>query len=82
MAYTATDNRQNIRRAGSFLAAIGAPIARGLNGFFAALIRIAENNSRTTRLKALAAMTDEQLAMRGLRRQDLVRHVYGDLFYF
>lgn len=44
-------------------------------------VAIMENNSRIKRVDALNALTDEQLAKRGLRREDIVRHVFGDYMH-
>ncbi|SFK96314.1 DUF1127 domain-containing protein [Shimia haliotis] len=51
---------------------------RAIGRFFVAIM---ENNSRVQRVDALNAMTDEQLAERGLRREDIVRHVFGDYMH-
>lgn len=45
------------------------------------MIVAAENSSRMKRIEALNAMTDEQLAERGLKRDEIVRHVFQDLMY-
>jgi len=49
--------------------------------FFNAMVRIAERNPRYRKVQALSAMTDEQLAARGLKREDIVRHVFADVYY-
>ena len=56
---------------------LSAPF-RAIGSFFVAIM---ENNSRIKRVDALNAMTDEQLAKRGLRREDIVRHVFGDYMH-
>ena len=63
--------------------------ARNLRGnvaaFFAAigrgLVRMGENSSRYRRLQALSALSDEALAERGLRRENIARHVFADVYY-
>ncbi|MCB1336071.1 MAG: DUF1127 domain-containing protein [Maritimibacter sp.] len=54
----------------------------------AALTRIAalfvaytEARSRYPQVQALQALSDDQLAERGLTRDDIVRHVFADLYY-
>ena len=55
------------------------------NGIFArildTLVIIAESNHRVRRVEQLQAMSDEQLAERGLRREDIARHVFRDVFF-
>ncbi|MGR3635323.1 MAG: DUF1127 domain-containing protein [Shimia sp.] len=51
---------------------------QAIGRFFVAIM---ESNSRIQRVDALNAMTDEQLAARGLRREDIVRHVFGDYMH-
>ena len=48
------------------------PTARG---FFAAWM---DQLARTDRIDALNALSDAELAARGLRREDIARHVYRD----
>lgn len=45
------------------------------------LVRIAECNHRVRRVQALSAMSDAQLAARGLKREDITRHVFQDMLY-
>lgn len=42
------------------------------------LVSLAETNVYIARIETLNAMTDEQLAERGLKREDIVRHVFAD----
>ncbi|TCL00409.1 uncharacterized protein DUF1127 [Shimia isoporae] len=56
---------------------VAAPF-HAIGRFFVAIM---ENNSRIQRVDALNAMTDEQLAERGIRREDIVRHVFGDYMH-
>lgn len=58
----------------SFLARIG-------RGILDAVEAMQRNNARLRELERLNAMTDEQLAARGLRREDIVRHVFRDVYY-
>ncbi|SEN82325.1 DUF1127 domain-containing protein [Palleronia pelagia] len=45
------------------------------------LVAMGENSSRYRRLTALNRLSDAQLAERGLKREDIVRHVFADVFY-
>lgn len=46
-----------------------------VRGFFATWM---DKLARTDQIEALNALSDAQLAARGLRREDIVRHVYRD----
>ena len=56
-------------------------IARAGIAVFEALARMGERSPQMRRISALSAMTDEQLAERGLKRENIVQHVLGDRFY-
>ena len=60
-------------------------IAAGLNrvfkGIFNFLVSISTAQSRVRQIEFLCALTDEELAERGLSRQDIVRYVYRDAYY-
>ncbi len=56
-------------------------ITRFFAGFGHALIASMEANSRLRTIRHLQAKSDEELADIGLKRDDIVRHVYGDMFY-
>ena len=58
-----------------------APVARFFQIIGDALVRIAESNGRLRHVRALEAMSDAELAARGLKREDIVRHVFSDTFY-
>ncbi len=64
------DRRSFGQQVGAFFTAIGH-----------GLIAMGENSSRYRRLQALNAMSDEQLAARGLKRSEIVRHVFADVYY-
>ncbi|MCC1494910.1 DUF1127 domain-containing protein [Cognatishimia sp. F0-27] len=51
---------------------------RAIGDFFAL---ITESNWRVREAERLQAMSDRELAQRGLRREDIGRHVFRDLFY-
>ncbi len=46
-----------------------------------ALVAMAEANPRMKKVQALQRMTDEELAARGLKREDIVRVVFHDVLY-
>jgi uncharacterized protein YjiS (DUF1127 family) len=58
-------------------------------GFFFSLIdgltrglgRIAETNWRIREAERLNALSDEALASKGIRREDIVRHVFRDVYW-
>lgn len=56
-------------------------LTRMLSGIGHALVAMGEANPRLKRIDALQRMSDEQLAERGIRREDIVRHVFHDVFY-
>lgn len=68
---------------------VSAPAASGLrfrfgtfiDGFVAGLVRIADSNSKYRQMQALMALSDAQLADRGLRREDIARYVFRDQLY-
>ena len=45
------------------------------------LVAIGENNARVREMERLQALSDDQLAARGLTRETIVRHVFRDVFY-
>ncbi len=57
------------------------PFAGFLNGFYSTLVRIAESNTRFAEVEKLQRLTDEELSAKGIRREDIVRHVYRDVLY-
>lgn len=65
----------------SFGSRAGETLGRFLNGvgnFFAA---VGNARARTAEFERLNAKTDAQLAAMGLKREDIPRHVFRDLFY-
>lgn len=46
-----------------------------------ALIRLGEANSRVKQAEFLQSLSDEQLAARGLTRDEIARHVFKDVYY-
>ena len=45
------------------------------------LVELGESNVRVQVMRSLMAMTDEELEARGLKRDDIVRHVFADKYY-
>lgn len=56
-------------------------IADMLNGLFEALARVGESSHRMKEINRLQAMSDEQLAARGLTRDGIAHHVFRDVYY-
>ncbi len=54
--------------------------ARAFDKFFRGLVSMAENSPRMKALNTLHAMDDKQLADMGLRREDIARHVFRDVY--
>ena len=54
-----------------------AVLTRSLAAIFTGLINLAEANPRYLQLQKLQALSDEQLAKKGLKREDIVMHVFG-----
>ena len=44
-------------------------------------VLITESNYRVREAERLQRMTDTQLAARGLKREDIARHVFADMYY-
>lgn len=61
--------------------AVGAPTAGFFETIFNALVRMAESSSRNKEVEALQRLSDEQLAAKNIRRDDIVRHVFRDVMY-
>ncbi|UZD91392.1 DUF1127 domain-containing protein [Cognatishimia activa] len=61
---------------------VGFSVLRLLMKPFAAIghfmVVLAESSDRMQRVQALNEMTDEQLAKKGLKREDIVRHIFAD----
>ena len=60
---------------------IAAGLNRVFNGILNFLVSISAAQSRVRQIEFLCALTDEELAERGLSRQDIVRYVYRDAYY-
>ncbi|MGR3494187.1 DUF1127 domain-containing protein [Citreimonas sp.] len=53
-------------------------VGSAILNFFTA---IAESNSRMREAERLNAMSDQELARIGLKREDIARHVFRDMYY-
>ncbi|SDY17856.1 DUF1127 domain-containing protein [Citreimonas salinaria] len=51
------------------------------NRILSFLTAIAESNSRMREAERLNAMSDAELARIGLKREDIARHVFRDMYY-
>lgn len=51
---------------------------QALTIFGNALVRLGEANPKYRQMQALQALSDAELANRGLRREDLARYVFSD----
>ena len=73
MAYAADINTASASHAGE---------RRGIfTRIFDGLVAIAENNHRVRRVQYLSRLSDAELEARGLKRDDIARHVFSDVFY-
>lgn len=61
------------------------PLMGAIGRFFSAigkgLISMGENSSRYRQVEALQALSNADLAKRGIKREDIVRVVYADSFW-
>lgn len=58
-----------------------APILRAFSALGAALVRMGENSEPVRKIKVLQAMSDEELAARGLTRDDITRYALSGSYY-
>jgi len=59
---------------GGFFSRIGTSLVSAFNV-------ATEANGRVAQIEALQRLTDEELAAKDLRREDIARYVFRDLFY-
>jgi uncharacterized protein YjiS (DUF1127 family) len=52
-----------------------------LDGLTRGMSQVVEANSRIREVERLQAMSDDALAAKGIRRDDIVRHVFRDLYW-
>jgi uncharacterized protein YjiS (DUF1127 family) len=64
---------------------VSFPVLATVGRFFAAigngLVSMGENSSRYRQVEALQALSDAELAKRGIERQNIVRVVYADAYW-
>ena len=77
MAHTTVNAPVNAPVTNSIMGAI----ARFFTGFGAALVRMGESNSKMRQLNALQALSDKELAERGLRRQDIAHYIFSGSYW-
>ena len=58
-----------------------AAIGRGIHRVMHAMVENATVMERMRRVQALHALSDEDLAKRGIRREDIVRNVFSDMYH-
>lgn len=56
-------------------------LGRMLSALGQAMIAHMERHSRLEQIRRLQALTDAELAAKGLRREDIPRYVFRDVFY-
>ena len=52
-----------------------------VNGLTRGFAHIAESNWRIREVERLQALSDDALAARGIKREDIARHVFRDIFW-
>lgn len=60
------------------LTALPGVVADIFTGIFDALVRVGEANTKVRQINALSALSDAELAARGMRREDIIRRVMGE----
>ncbi|MCU9836791.1 MULTISPECIES: DUF1127 domain-containing protein [Ruegeria] len=60
------------------LTALPGVVADIFTGIFDALVRVGEANAKVRQINALSALSDAELAARGMRREDIIRRVMGE----
>ncbi len=55
--------------------------SRALAAIGNALVLMSASNQRVRQVEALQALSDEDLARRGLRREDIARYVFNDVLW-
>ncbi|MHA6346441.1 DUF1127 domain-containing protein [Roseivivax sp. CAU 1761] len=59
----------------------GNPFRALLSRIGSFFVLVAESNSRYRRVEFLSSLSDAELEARGIRREDIVRHVFADQMY-
>ena len=61
--------------------AVLSAIGRGFESIYLAISVLGNYDGRLQEVHRLQALTDAQLAEKGLSRDEIVRHVFRDLYY-
>lgn len=61
---------------------LGRIVSAPLRAVWDFLVAVGEANSRVYRIEALQRLSDAELARRGIRREDIIRHVFADRLFF
>jgi len=77
MAHTTT----HLPVASTFVGSVAGVIARFFSAFGAAMVHLGENSQKMRQINALQALSDEELASRGLKREDIARYVMSDCYW-
>ena len=59
----------------------GVGCVSAVKAVFSFLLAISTAQSRVRQIESLCSKSDEELAARSLRCQDIMRHVYRDVYY-
>ena len=60
---------------------IAGAVSRFFSALGNALVHIGENSQKMRQINALQALSDEELANRGLKREDIARYVMSDCYW-
>ena len=71
MAYTSTHHGESLL----------GPVARFFSIIGNALVSMGEANSKIRQVDALNSMSDAELAKRGIKREDIVQHVFMNYYW-
>lgn len=77
MAHTTT----HLPFASTLVGSVTGVIARFFSAFGAALVRLGENSQKMRQINALQSLSDEELASRGLKREDIARYVMSGCYW-
>lgn len=58
-----------------------AGLERFWSGLASSMETLAKTQSRVRQMEALSNLSDDQLAQRGMKREDIARHVFRDVYY-
>lgn len=78
---TQTDIHFTAGKSAGALAVFTGVLARAWDRLAQAMIAYGDSRSRAAELHSLEAKSDRELADIGLKREDIARHVFRDLYY-